>query len=85
VLDETAELKKGTATAGVARQHAGITEQVENCQTVVFAAYVTALAHAWRTSGSTCRSIGALTRHGGRTRTSRARRRSPRSRPWAHR
>jgi SRSO17 transposase len=44
VLDETAELKKGTATAGVARQHAGITGQVENCQTVVFAAYVTARA-----------------------------------------
>jgi len=46
VLDETAELKKGTMTAGVARQHAGITGQVENCQTVVFLAYVTARAHA---------------------------------------
>jgi SRSO17 transposase len=44
VLDETAELKKGT-TVGVARQHAGITGQVENCQTVVFAAYVTARGH----------------------------------------
>ncbi len=46
VLDETAELKKGAATVGVARQYAGITGQVENCQTVVFAAYVTARAHA---------------------------------------
>ena len=46
VLDETAELKKGDRTVGVARQHAGITGQVENCQTVVFAAYVTARAHA---------------------------------------
>ena len=46
VLDETAELKKGTATAGVGRQHAGITGQIENCQTIVFAAYVTARAHA---------------------------------------
>ncbi len=46
VLDETAELKKGTMTVGVARQHAGITGQVENCQTVVFLAYVTARAHA---------------------------------------
>jgi SRSO17 transposase len=45
VLDETAELKKGTGTVGVGRQHAGITGQVENCQTVVFAAYVTARAH----------------------------------------
>ena len=45
VLDETAELKKGTMTVGVGRQHAGITGQVENCQTVVFLAYVTARAH----------------------------------------
>ncbi len=33
VLDETAELKKGQMTVGVARQYAGITGQVENCQT----------------------------------------------------
>jgi SRSO17 transposase len=46
VLDETAELKKGQMTVGVARQHAGITGQVENCQTVVNCAYVTARAHA---------------------------------------
>jgi SRSO17 transposase len=46
VLDETAELKKGEMTVGVSRQHAGITGQVENCQTVVFMAYVTARAHA---------------------------------------
>ena len=30
---------------GVARQHAGITGQVENCQTADFVAYVTARAH----------------------------------------
>ena len=46
VLDETAELKKGQMSVGVARQHAGITGQIENCQTVVFMAYVTARAHA---------------------------------------
>ena len=45
-MDETAELKKGDRTVGVARQYAGITGQVENCQTVVFAAYVTHRAHA---------------------------------------
>ena len=45
VLDETAELKKGTMTAGVSRQHAGITGQVKS-QSVVFCAYVTACAHA---------------------------------------
>jgi SRSO17 transposase len=46
VIDETAELKKGAMTVGVARQHAGITGQVENCQTVVNCAYVTAHGHA---------------------------------------
>jgi hypothetical protein len=46
VLDETAELKKGEMTVGVGRQHAGITGQVENCQTVVNCAYVTARGHA---------------------------------------
>ena len=46
VLDETAELKQGQMTVGVARQHAGITGQVENCQTVVNCAYVSALGHA---------------------------------------
>jgi SRSO17 transposase len=46
VLDETAELKQGQMTVGVSRQHAGITGQVENCQTVVFMAYVTDCAHA---------------------------------------
>jgi SRSO17 transposase len=44
-LDETAEIKRGKATVGVARQYAGITGQVENCQTVVFLAYVAARAH----------------------------------------
>src|SRR5512133_2391307 len=46
VLDETAELKQGQMTVGVARQHAGITGQIENCQTVVFMAYVTGRGHA---------------------------------------
>jgi SRSO17 transposase len=46
VIDETAELKKGQMTVGVARQHAGITGQIENCQTVVNCAYVTGRGHA---------------------------------------
>jgi SRSO17 transposase len=47
-IDETAELKsrRGRATVGVARQYAGVTGQVENCQTVVFLSYVAAWAHA---------------------------------------
>jgi hypothetical protein len=45
-IDETAELKAGEQTVAVAPQYAGVTGQVENCQTVVFLAYVTARAHA---------------------------------------
>ena len=46
-IDETADLRKGTATACVAPQHAGVTGKVENCVTWVFAALVTALGQAW--------------------------------------
>jgi SRSO17 transposase len=46
-IDETAQLKKGDATAGVAPQHAGCTGTVENCVTTVFSAYVTANGQAW--------------------------------------
>ncbi|HUY45016.1 MAG TPA: IS701 family transposase [Streptosporangiaceae bacterium] len=46
-VDETAQLKKGDATACVAPQHAGCTGKVENCVTSVFSAYVTAAGQAW--------------------------------------
>ena len=46
-MDETAQLKKGDATACVAPQHAGCTGKVENCVTSVFSAYVTASGQAW--------------------------------------
>ena len=46
-IDETAQLKKGEATACVAPQHAGCTGGVENCVTTVFSAYVTANGQAW--------------------------------------
>src|SRR4249920_2591380 len=46
-IDETAQLKKGEATACVAPQHAGCTGTVENCVTTVFCAYVTANGQAW--------------------------------------
>jgi SRSO17 transposase len=46
-IDETAQLKKGDATACVAPQHAGCTGTVENCVTTVFCAYVTANGQAW--------------------------------------
>src|SRR5512144_858139 len=46
-IDETAQLKKGEATACVAPQHAGCTGGVANCVTTVFCAYVTAAGQAW--------------------------------------
>jgi SRSO17 transposase len=46
-IDETAQLKKGDATACVAPQHAGITGKVENCVTTVFCAYVSTTGQAW--------------------------------------
>ena len=45
-IDETAQLKRGEATACVAPQHAGCTGGVANCVTTVFSAYVTALGQA---------------------------------------
>lgn len=46
-VDETADLRKGSSTACVAPQHAGVTGTVENCVTWVFTALVTACAQAW--------------------------------------
>jgi SRSO17 transposase len=46
-VDETADLRKGRATACAAPQHAGVTGKVENCVTWVFTALVTAFGQAW--------------------------------------
>jgi SRSO17 transposase len=46
VFDETGFLKKGTKSAGVARQYTGTTGQVENCQIGVFATYASRRGHA---------------------------------------
>ena len=40
-IDETGFLKKGTASAGVARQYSGTAGRVENCQIGVFLSYAT--------------------------------------------
>ncbi|MEW1914963.1 IS701 family transposase, partial [Kitasatospora sp. NPDC085895] len=69
VLDETAVLKKGRMSVGVAPQYAGITGQVENCQVAVFAAYVTPrgralvdreiyLGKTWAGDAERCRRAG---------------------------
>src|SRR3712207_9040985 len=39
VIDETGFLKKGTHSAGVARQYSGTAGRIENCQIGVFLAY----------------------------------------------
>ena len=70
VVHETAELKHGDRRMSVAGQHTGITGQMQNFQTVVFAAYVTARRILYPTSGSTCRNSGAGTSRGGSGRTS---------------
>ena len=61
-IDETAQLKKGQATACVSPQHAGVTGKVENCVTWVFAALVTASGQASAVPRSTCPSPGRKTR-----------------------
>ena len=41
ILDETGFLKKGTRSAGVARQYSGTAGRIENCQIGVFLTYAT--------------------------------------------
>ena len=45
VIDETGFLKKGQASAGVARQYSGTAGRIENCQIGVFLTYVSSLGH----------------------------------------
>src|SRR5690348_10931579 len=47
VLDETGFLKKGTCSAGVARQYTGTAGRIENCQVGVFLAYATPQGYAF--------------------------------------
>ena len=46
VVDETGDLKKGTASAGVQRQYTGTAGRVENCQVAVFLSYAAPAGHA---------------------------------------
>jgi len=46
VVDETGDLKKGTASAGVQRQYTGTAGRVENCQVAVFLTYAGRGGHA---------------------------------------
>jgi SRSO17 transposase len=46
IVDETGFIKKGTRSAGVARQYTGTTGKIDNCQIGVFCAYATAAGRA---------------------------------------
>lgn len=69
VIDETGFLKKGTHSAGVARQYSGTAGRIENCQIGVFLAYASALGHTlidrelylpqeWTDDRQRCRRVG---------------------------
>src|ERR687894_2729710 len=69
VLDETGFLKKGTHSAGVARQYSGTAGRIENCQVGVFLAYATSrgqtlldrelyLPAEWTTDRLRCQAAG---------------------------
>jgi SRSO17 transposase len=47
IVDDTQMIKKGTKSVGVAPQHCGATNQVENCQVVVMLTYAAAGGHAF--------------------------------------
>jgi SRSO17 transposase len=46
VVDETGDLKKGTATVGVQRQYTGTAGRVENAQVAVYLVYASSRGHA---------------------------------------
>jgi SRSO17 transposase len=47
IVDDTQMIKKGSKSVGVAPQHCGATNQVENCQVVVMLTYAAAGGHAF--------------------------------------
>jgi SRSO17 transposase len=69
VIDETGLLKKGTHSAGVARQYSGTAGRIENSQIGVFLAYASRAGHtlldrelyvpaAWSADRARCRRVG---------------------------
>ena len=69
VVDETGDVKKGTATAGVQRQYTGTAGRTENAQVAVYLAYVAPAGHAlidrelylprsWIADPGRCRAAG---------------------------
>src|SRR4051794_41948430 len=46
VIDETGDVKKGSATVGVQRQYTGTAGRIENAQVAVYLTYAAARGHA---------------------------------------
>jgi SRSO17 transposase len=46
VVDETGDLKKGTATVGIKRQYTGTAGRIENAQVAVYLVYASSSGHA---------------------------------------
>ena len=74
VVDETGFLKKGTHSAGVARQYSGTAGRIENCQIGVFLAYSSRNGHTlldrelylpqeWTDDPERCRRAGIPNEH----------------------
>jgi SRSO17 transposase len=69
IVDETGFIKKGSCSAGVARQYTGTTGKIDNCQVGVFCAYATPagralidrelyLPHSWTDDRDRARAAG---------------------------
>jgi len=69
VVDETGDLKKGTATVAVQRQYTGTAGRIENAQVAVYLSYAAAAGHAlidrelylprsWTDDPARCRAAG---------------------------
>lgn len=69
IVDDTQMIKKGTKSVGVAPQHFGATNQIENCQVVVMLTYAATGGHAfighhlylperWTSHPDRCREAG---------------------------
>jgi SRSO17 transposase len=69
VVDETGDLKKGTATAGVQRQYTGTAGRIENAQVAVWLVYASSAGHAlidrelyvpqgWTSDSDRCQAAG---------------------------
>jgi len=64
IVDETGFIKKGTRSAGVARQYTGTTGKIDNCQIGVFCAYATDTGRALIDRSSICPGPGPRTATG---------------------